>query len=172
MEFDRRRSIKEMLLDKIIATAVETADAGRLMRAAGQQRRAASAATPRATIDAVPCCGPCWPATRRHVRRLWPEFLDWLAEQPLLYVPLGKGGDPAAARRVRACLQQIAARPAAAGCRGWACCARPANCWKPPGRWRSTNPVGPGAITEFDRLFSAGYEAIVEALVAVGAGLA
>jgi len=30
----------------------------------------------------------------------------------------------------------------------------------------TANPVGPGAISEYDRLFSAGYEAIVEALLA------
>ena len=43
VEFDRRRSVKEMLLEQIIATCVETGDAVRLIRVVMDRRRPAEA---------------------------------------------------------------------------------------------------------------------------------
>jgi hypothetical protein len=93
----------------------------------------------------------------------WPPFTAWLAEQELLYVPLAKGGRPKQIVKARTCGQLI----------------HDLLGWLPRlGLVRETSqlidlaqtmeiehPVGPGAVTEYDRLFNAGYQAIVRSLV-------
>ena len=95
------------------------------------------------------------------------DLLKALAKQPLLYVPLAKGGNPQEIVAVR--VRQHAIQDLLA--------------WLPRlGLWVETcellevarqmerdHPVGPGAVTEFDELFKIGYRAIVESLVASSA---
>jgi hypothetical protein len=94
----------------------------------------------------------------------WPEFTDWLAAQELLYVPLAKGGRPRRIVRARTMGQLLHELLG----------------WLPRlGLVRETcqlldiaqameveHSVGAGAVTEYDRLFTRGYQAIVQALVA------
>ena len=152
-----------------MATAVEIADAGRLLSAAsGHNGVARNARTPADDCDRrSKCCGPCWPATRREGAQAWPEFIPWLAQQELLYVPLAKGGKPRRIVRARA-LAATDSRICWNGCRGWVWSAKRATCSTSPRRWRSEHPVGPGAVTEYDRLFTCGYQAIVRCLVDLG----
>jgi hypothetical protein len=161
LEFDRRRSVRDSLLDKIIGTTIDTADAARAMRAALAEPLEA----PRelAILDDV--LRAVVRGDRQQVRTLWPELVDCLASEHLLYVPLAKGGDPARMTRARVLQQAV----------------RDLLEWLPRlGLFRETcqlvetarlmeanNPVGPGAISEYDRLFATGYEALVEALVAL-----
>ncbi len=92
VEYDRRRSVKEMLLESIINTCVDTADAARMIRAA------MTAAPPAADDDRL------WEEPMHRVvsavlrgqasgaRKEWKDFLTALREQPLLYVSLARGG--------------------------------------------------------------------------------
>jgi len=168
VEFDRERMIKDSLLEQIISTCVESADAARLILAASdsahpaddnanegcQLEDGASVAVLRGVLSGDAA------AVARH----WPRFTVWLAKQELLYVPLAKGGRPrriVRARRLGQFLEDLLG-------------------WLPRlGMVRETcqlldiaqameidHPVGPGAITEYDRLFTRGYQAIVRALVA------
>ncbi len=164
LEFDRRRGVKEALVDKIVATTIETADAARAMRAA--LPAATAPAEGSAVIDGV--LRAVMQQDRHRIRELWPAFLVELSTQPLLYVPLSKGGEPARLAQARVLQQAL----------------RDLLQWLPRlGLLRETcqlieaarlmeaaNPVGAGAISEFDRLFAAAYEAIVDALVAVSQG--
>ena len=93
VEYDRRRSIKETLLEQIIAATVETADAGRLIRGL--------MGGPPPAADA----GPLGAAGREMlrallrgdaaaIRRQWRALVAALSQQPLLYVALARGGNP------------------------------------------------------------------------------
>ena len=95
VEYDRQRMIKDSLLEQIMATAVETADAGRLLSAASGRNEC----RPRGEDDTDDCTSTSvLRAVLRGdgagVREHWPEFIAWLAQQELLYVPLAKGGKP------------------------------------------------------------------------------
>ncbi|HTM53575.1 MAG TPA: hypothetical protein VL175_06075 [Pirellulales bacterium] len=161
LEFDRRRSVKESLLDKIIGTTIDTSDAARAMRAALPEPLAGP--REQAIVDDV--LRAVVRGDKQQVQTLWPELIDCLASEQLLYVPLAKGGDPARMTRARVLQQAV----------------RDLLEWLPRlGLFRETcqlvetarlmeanNPVGPGAISEYDRLFATGYEALVEALVAL-----
>jgi hypothetical protein len=173
VEYDRRRMTKESLLERIIATSVETADATRLLQAAV------------ATLDTTPR-GESVPAVdddeqRRTVsvfaallrqdasaaKEACGNLFKTLAREPLLYVPLAKGGNPREIVAVR--IRQHAIQDLLA--------------WLPRrGLWIETcellevarsmerdHSVGPGAVTEFDELFKIGYRTIVENLVASSA---
>ena len=166
VEFDRRRMIKDSLLEQIIATCVETADAGRLLLAAAHAAQESVHGSQCAAAD-----GPSVKVLRgvlagdaEKVVHHWPEFTEWLAAQELLYIPLSKGGRPrriVQARKIGQLLDDLLG-------------------WLPRlGLVRETcqlldiaqameieHPVGAGAVTEYDRLFLRGYQAIVRALVA------
>jgi hypothetical protein len=161
LEFDRRRGLKEMLIEKVISTAIETADAQRSMRAA--LPATVGAAEHQALLDDVLHAVLC--GDRTSVRQLWPRFLVSMRSQPLLYVPLNKGGDPARLAKARA-LQQ-ALRDLLQWLPRLGLLAETCQLIEAARLMESANPVGPGAISEFDRLFAAGYEAIVETLVDV-----
>ncbi|WP_254510741.1 hypothetical protein [Anatilimnocola floriformis] len=165
VEYDRRRMIKESLLERVVATSVEMADAARLLLAAraalqpGQpiekdeeeNQRTVAVFTALLKRDEVAVKEAC-------------ELLfKTLLRQPLLYVPLGKGGNPLEIVIVRTRQHSIQDLLA----------------WLPRcGLWIETcqlldvarqmerdHPVGPGAVTEFDELFKIGYKGIVESLV-------
>ncbi len=98
LEFDRRRSVKETLVEKIVVTAVETTGAARGVRAA-------LSATGRGVgpdgdvIDQL--LAAVVQADAQGVRQLWPAFLEFVKAKPILYVPLSKGGDPTRLAQVR-----------------------------------------------------------------------
>jgi hypothetical protein len=196
VEYDRRRMSKESLLERIVSTSVETADAARLLRAAAtvleepppakptkkrSRKKSEAAEPPAASVAAAGELAPdaSAPYENRRIVALFAallrqdtaaaraactELLSTLVRQPLLYVPLAKGGDPqeiVAVRSRQHAIQDLLA-------------------WLPRiGLWVETcelletarqmerdHPVGAGAVTEFDELFKIGYRAIVESLVA------
>jgi hypothetical protein len=161
LEFDRRRGVKEALVDKIIGTTIETADAARSMRAT-------LPAGPPSTDDLSIIDDVLRAVVRGDaagVQSVWPRLLDVLGSQPLLYVPLAKGGDPARmaqARVLQQALRDLLEWLPRLGLLKEAC-----QLMEAARLMESVNPVGAGAISEFDRLFAVGYEAIVDALVAV-----
>jgi hypothetical protein len=166
IEADRQRMIKDSLLEHILATCVETASAGRMILAASGNSPDGPAESEchiddGASVDVLRGALAGDVAT---IKSHWPQFTKWLAAQELLYVPLGKGGRPrriVRARTLGLLLEDLLN-------------------WLPRlGLIRETcqlldiaqgmetgHPVGPGAVTEYDRLFSNGYQAIVQALVA------
>jgi hypothetical protein len=167
VEYDRRRMMKESLLERAIAASVELAGAARLLAAAlavlGEQTPAADDEHGRIVSILAALMRRDNPSARSLCR----ELQALLAPQPLLYVPLAKGGAAAEIVAVRArqdALQDLLD-------------------WLPRlGLWLETcellevarqmerdHPVGPGAVTEYDELFKIGYRAIVESLVASAA---
>jgi hypothetical protein len=162
VEFDRQRMIKDSLLEHIISTCVETAGAGRLIVAASSVAAAGPDCPLEDAVSTAVLRGVVHGDVAT-VRRQWPTFTKWLAEQELLYVPLGKGGRPARivrARRLGQFLDDLL---------GWlprlGLVRETSQLLDLAQTMESDNPVGPGAVSEYDRLFMRGYQAIVRALV-------
>jgi hypothetical protein len=166
VEYDRRRMTKESLLERVIATSVETADAARLLQAAVTVL--IESPPPGEPGDELRQTITVFAALLRQdataARDATGRLCQGLVHKPLLYVPLAKGGNPQEIITVR--VRQHAISDLLA--------------WLPRlGLWVETcellevartmereHPVGPGAVTEFDELFKIGYRSIVESLVA------
>ncbi len=165
VEFDRHRGVKEMLLEQIIATSVEVADAAELIRGAMLDPHAASGGSPDNTWR-EPAAGVLRGVLRGDVsavRDSLEDLIDELREQPLLYVALGRGGNPrriVQSRSVQRLLRRLL------------------GCLPRLGLVNETlrlietiqemeldHPVGAGGITEFDQLFRIGCKEIVRCLV-------
>jgi hypothetical protein len=163
VEFDRLRTIKDSLIQKIIATCVETATAARLLMTTrddsgdaerfGEPIDAISVALLRAVLAGDP----------EGVRMIWPDFLAALRPRQLLYVPHSRGGAPrqvVVTRSIQRLLNDLL---------GWlprlALIRETCQLLDLAQQLESDNPVGQGAVTEFDSLFENGYQAIVRAIV-------
>jgi hypothetical protein len=166
VEFDRQRMIKDSLLEQIVSTCVETAGASRLILAAstksGTSSRkrgckldgVASIEVLRGVLAGDACT----------VRKHWASFTKWLAARELLYVPLAKGGRPrriVRARMLGNLLSDLLSWLPRLGLVRETC-----QLLDIAQAMETDHPVGPGAVTEYDRLFADGYQAIVRALVA------
>ena len=164
VEFDHRRMIKESNLEHIITTCVEMSDAGRLLRAAsGGPGTADASGSPTPIRRTVELLRAALSGDVESIRRHWGSFKQSLLEQELLYMPLSKGGSPHRIVKARALGQLI----------------YDLLDWLPRlGLVRETcellsvtqametqHQVGHGAVTDYDRLFTRGYQAIVQCLV-------
>jgi hypothetical protein len=162
IEYDRRRGIKDALVERIIATCVETADAGRFIQATLDRDE------PTAESDE-------WEPPARHVlramfrgdgpsvRAAWPELLKTLRREPLLYVPASRGGNPTrivASRSIQRVLARLLTYAPRLGL-----LSETYQLIQAVQDMEWDHPVGPGAVTEFDRLFLIGCQGIVECLV-------
>jgi hypothetical protein len=170
VEYDRRRVIKESLLERIISTTVETAASSQLL--------AAASAAENETVAPLKAEAPDDTEEERLVVEVLAAMfrcdltaldegidglIEALAELPLLYVPLAKGGVPRdlVAVRVRQrwlqdllkCLPRLGFFVAT--CR----------LIETARDMERNNPVGPGAVTEFDELYKIGFKSLVHALV-------
>lgn len=167
IEYDRRRMVKEGLLDRIIATAVEVGNADRTLRAAiVAEACGETVADDDASEESL--------AVRAFAAILQGDFklvqdhavalIDELDDQPLLYVPLSKGGEPRVIVETRVRQQSI---------QDLLRCLPRVGLYVETFRLIETardmernNPVGAGAVTEFDELFKIGYKSLVQSLAA------
>ncbi len=166
IEYDRRRVTKESLLERIISTIVETAQAGLLLESSAAalavEKSTAEEGDEPALVAAV--CGALFRNDLRRFRKPWKLLISALASEPLLYVPLTKGGDPRRIVAVRIRQHVIQHLLLWLPRRGlWA---ETCQLLEVAREMERSNPVGPGAVTEFDELFKIGYKALVESLVA------
>jgi hypothetical protein len=163
VEYDRVRTIIDTVIQKIIATCVETATAARLLMTtrddAGDAVRfgdpvdAVSVHLLRAVLAGDP----------EGVRAQWDEFLAALAPRQMLYVPHSRGGEPrqvVVTRSWQRLLNDLLGWLPKLGLIQETCALL-----KLAQQLEADNPVGQGAVTEFDTLFENGYQAIVRAVV-------
>ncbi|MEK6239012.1 MAG: hypothetical protein N2C14_30220, partial [Planctomycetales bacterium] len=106
-----------------------------------------------------------WLGERRKAEDLFGATMEAVSEQPLLYGPLDKGGDPQKVAAAHA-LQQIVADlqrclPRVGLFHAAYVLLRTAR------EMERRHPVGPRAVTEFDRLFQFGFQAVVQSLAAM-----
>jgi hypothetical protein len=162
VEYDRRRGIKDALLERIIAASVETADAARLVLASvggspPTEEPDGWEVLARKTLRAM------FRGDVESVRAVWPELMEALGGQPLLYIPPSRGGSPqrvVASRSVQRMLARLLSYAPRLGLLG-----ETYGLLETIRAMERAHPVGPGAITEFDRLFEIGCREIVQCLV-------
>ena len=161
VEFDHRRTIKEHLLEQIIATCVETADASRSIRAAMEGNDAAT--HPQGWEEpAQRVLRAVFRGEAKGARAAMPDLLAALAQQPLLYVALARGGSPlqiVASRSIQRVLRRLLAYLPRLGLLE--------ETFRLIGTihdMERNHAVGPGAITEFDQMFEIGCKGIAQCL--------
>jgi hypothetical protein len=163
VEFDRRRSLKDMLLEQIIATCVETGDAARLIRMVMERPPDAAAQVKDWELPAEQVFRAMLRGDAAAVRKQWRKLLAALGQQTLLYVALARGGHPqkiVASRGLQTVLRRLLAYLPRLGL-----LRETTQLIDTIQEMEMNHPVGPGAITEFDQMFKIGCKAIVTSLV-------
>ena len=162
VEYDRRRQIKEDLQARAVVACVETVEAERLLLAAMAMLPENCELTEWSArfVDVL--------RSMQHGRieeliEAMPRLRAALLDQPILYVPLNRGGKPrdiAEAQGVQAAACTLLQALPQVGLL--------AEAYRLIGvvqLMERHRPIGDGAVTEFDRMFQIGFEASVNALV-------
>lgn len=166
VEYDRLRTTKEALVQKIITTCVETADAARLLAAAGCESKAQEDSTFSEPLDrcSINVLRAILAGDAVEVRKHWEELVESLRPLPLLYVPHSRGGEP------RQIVQTRGLQKLVYDLLGWlpqlGLIQQTCELLDLAQQMEIEHPVGQGAVTEFDRLFENGYQSIVRSMVA------
>ncbi len=168
--YDRQRLVKESLLERIISTALETADARRMLlatlQACGQVSESLATelkGLPEDDRSAVEIFGSLLHGNFAQVEKNFSQLILALREKKLLYIPLARGGDPRqiySVRLRRRVLSHLLVWLPRQGLFKQACQLIEAARFM-----EHNNPIGPGAVTEFDDLFHLGYVSMVRAVV-------
>lgn len=105
MEYEKQISMKYSLLERLVSTCSELLDAKRLMRIADVENRILETDTwedaARSVIQALICEDP------QHVKKIWSKTLDLMAQEPILYAPIDRGGSPIQMIAIRSILTVI-----------------------------------------------------------------
>ncbi|MEM8735065.1 MAG: hypothetical protein AAGG44_12620, partial [Planctomycetota bacterium] len=172
--YDRQRLVKESLLERIIATAVETADARRLLLAnlAALSHTGDGAASesvqqlkelPEDDRLAIEIVGSLLYGESETVPAQFSRLLTALRPKKLLYIPLARGGDPGmiySVRLRRRVLSHLMTWLPRQGYYYQAC-----QLVETARFMEHHNPIGPGAVTEFDDLFKLCFLSMVRSAV-------
>jgi hypothetical protein len=168
-EYDRRRMAKDALLEQIIYACVDTVDAARFVEAAAFDPAAVLAQPSAQDIngdderEAVAVMSALIRRDHATVCRRWKQLEAAFRSKSLLYVPVTKGGDPrliVAARVRKRTIQDLLVWLPRAGLLLEGC-----RLIEMARHMDRINTVGPGAVTEYDELFSLGYKALVETIL-------
>jgi hypothetical protein len=169
-KYDRKRVVKESLMERILAAAVETADAGRLLIGAilssddeGNCVTETLKKLPRDERLTVELFGNLMAGRRSQVEDSFPDFIAVIRDQKLLYVSLARGGNPREildARVRRRALTHLLTWLPRQGLFYQAC-----RLVDTARHMEHSNPVGHGAVTEFDDLFQIAFKSMVRCLV-------
>lgn len=161
LEYDRRQMIREEMLERIIKTQLSLASAMRALAAA------AGTALPPAAADweqqAVKTLAAIVRRDAAGAQSTLPRLMKLLADQPLLYVPVARGGDPQpmlAGRVLHHLLADLLAQLPRLGLLRETC-----QLLELARSMEADHPVGRGAVSEFDQLFTVGFQNLAEALV-------
>lgn len=168
--YDRHRLVKESLLERIIAAAVETADARRLLlanlSACGKVATSVDKelnSLPEDDRLAIEIVGSLLHGHHDQVNQLFARLITALRSKKLLYIPLARGGDPGliySVRLRRRILSHLMTWLPRQGFFFQGC-----QLIETARFMEHHNPIGPGAVTEFDDLFKLCFVSMVRAAV-------
>lgn len=167
VEYARRLGIKEMLLERVIAACVDMADSRRLLlvaarpKVAGEVAAEASAESWEAPSQRV--LAAMFRGDVATVRRQWGELLKSLAGHPLCYNPVSRGGNPqriVTCRSLHRLLRRLLEYAPKLGL-----LTETVRLIATVEGMERHHPVGPGALTEFDRLFEIGARGVFQSIV-------
>jgi len=168
--YDRKRIVKESLLERAIATAIEMTDARRMLVSAILSRQSEPQVPPSLIDDlkendlqAIRLFAHLMAGRREAVEEEFANYLQVLRDEKLLYVPLARGGDPAEIYRVR--LRRRSLSHLLVWLPRQGLIYQAIQLVDTARHMEHHNPVGPGAVTEFDDLFQIAYESMVRCLV-------
>lgn len=167
--YDRRRVLRDSLMERIIGTAVEMSDSRRLINGAllalSEDASHALGDEELAEDDcqAVRMFGALIASDIDHVRELFPKFLEALRDKNLLYIPLSRGGDPVKIYLAR--LRQRVLRHLMHWLPRRGLISETCRLIETAREMEQSNQIGVGAVTEFDGLFRAGFRSLVASLV-------
>ena len=184
MRYDLHRAHKEALLEQAIHANIETQSAIRLLgsviRAIGhlldrqplnEQLDATEGTLPSEKDDEyatdnsqlISVFAAVLLEDPKLVQHHFDEFVQCLHRYPLLYVPLSRNGDPGSivcARTLQTHLLDLLQRMPALGL-----LAETTELLRTALAMERNNPIGQGAVTEFDELFKVGYTSMVHSLI-------
>ncbi len=168
--YDRRRMVRDSLIERIIGTAVETSDARRVLTGSlGAEPGGASVAAllMESMSDddqqVIQMFSALIDGRGEDVKKQFPDVLRAIQTKSLLYIPLARGGDPVkifTTRLRRRLLTHLLQWLPRQGHLALAC-----QLVETARLMEHHNPVGPGAVTEFDSLFGFGFRSMVQSLV-------
>lgn len=174
--YDRRRLTRDSLLERVIATTVEVSDARRVITGVliAEQSRRAAESTEAAQDDplslmsaddagAVRMFAALISGDHLAARSQFSSMLESIRKSALLYIPLSRGGDPVkifVARLRQRMLHHLLHRMPRSGLYVEAC-----RLVEAARMMEQHNPIGGGAVTEFDGLFRIGFRSLVTSLV-------
>ncbi|MDM4015011.1 hypothetical protein [Roseiconus lacunae] len=181
-EYDRSRVLRDSLMERIIGTAVEISDARRLICGAiiahvdrhevlQREQSDSELGSQEAGLDemsaddvqAVRLYASLISGNKETTRSLFPEYIEAISRENLLYIPLSRGGDPVkifVARLRQRVLRHLMHWLPRRGLVSEAC-----RLIEVSRLMEQQNSVGIGAVTEFDSLFCDGFRAIVGAVI-------
>jgi hypothetical protein len=164
IEYDRRRSVKERLLNQVIATCLDhTLAIGALRGLSG---------------NTEPTDGAAWgPAVLQlerallhrqtdEARRILPEFTAHFRDEPLLYTPLSHGGHPQLI--LQANLAQMMLRGLVHNLPKQGLIRETYQLLRLARSMEAGQTLSGPRITEYDRLFQLGLQAVVDAVIEAG----
>lgn len=163
LEFDQRRSIKETLMERVLAASLEAADAARLI-ATVTEREPPERPGSDWELLAQRVLRALYAGQTEFARGVWPRLRQALAKQPLLYLPLARGGNPQRIAQSRNLLQVLRRLLAALPRRGLI--RETGELLKTIQRMERNHPVGPAPVTEFDRLFEIAARGVLQCAIA------
>lgn len=162
--YDRRRVLRDSLMERVIETAVEMSDARRLIASAllALDGRIASDAGEEFAEDdagAIELFAALIAGDAERARVTFPAFVESVIHRSLLYIPLSRGGDPVkiyVARLRERVLRHLLHWLPRRGLMTETC-----RLIETARQMEQRNPIGAGAVTEFDGLYRAGYRSMV-----------
>ena len=182
--YDRLRVIRDSLMERIINTAVEMSDARRLISGVmlslsdrpkgSQQGSHASGGTDGPDDDvtaelaeddagAISMFAALIANDVEQAKKQFPNFLDAIQTKNLLYIPLSRGGDPVKIYVAR--LRQRVFRHLLHWLPRRGLIAEACRLIETARQMEQSNPIGIGAVTEFDGMFQAGFRSLVASIV-------
>lgn len=166
--YDQHRLFKESLLEQTINCCVETENALRALQAVivsidfllgddGEQQESNDPVSPLINTFAGFVM-----QDSKHISDRFDELMDYFEGQPILYVPLTRGGDPRSIVKVRLVqsnmLELLQTLPRIG------MFVETIALTQTVLRMEQNHPVAMGAVTEFDELFKVAYTSMVDAL--------
>jgi len=170
IEYDRRRGIKERLLETIIGAWLETALAIRILVQADDREDLAEDVEEASWAPAsLGVEQALWRGEAETARALLPGFLEDFRLEPLLFTPLANGGQPLPIGRARLALAVL--RVLLQNLPRLGLLRETLHLLRTIRAMEESQPAkGPRRVTEFDRLFRLGLQGVMESLIESAGG--
>ena len=162
--YDRRRVLRDSLMERVITTAVEMADARRLIASAlgalqGKLPEDVGEEFAEDDAGAIELFSALIAGDSERARERFPTFIEAILNRSLLYIPLSRGGDPVKIYVTR--LRERVLRHLLHWLPRRGLFAETCRLIETARQMEQRHPIGAGTVTEFDGLYRAGYRSLV-----------